>query len=120
MLKIDAKLFTVYHSETDNQTEWMNAVMKHYLWAFCNYMQNDWVKWVLSTEFSVNNALSAITLALPFLANSDQNPCLEFEPSESLLTDITAQFWVKLINVENFIKRIKELTEHLCDEMLIA
>ena len=31
MLKIDAKLFTVYHSETDDQTEWMNAVIKYYL-----------------------------------------------------------------------------------------
>ena len=31
MLKIDAKLFTAYHPETDDQTEWMNAVMEHYL-----------------------------------------------------------------------------------------
>ena len=120
MLKIDAKLFTVYHSETDDQTEWMNAVMKHYLQAFCNYMQDDWAKWVSDTEFSANNALSAITLALPFLVNSGQNPHLEFKSLKPLLTDITAQFWVKLINVENFTKRMKELTEHLHNEMLIA
>ena len=120
MLKIDAKLFTVYHPETDGQMEWMNTVMEHYLQAFCNYMQDDWAKWVLGAEFSANNAPSATTLASPFLANSGQNSHLEFEPSESLLTDITAQFWVKLINVENFTKRIEELTEHLHDEMLIA
>ena len=83
-------------------------------------MQDDWAKWVPGTEFFTNNALSAITLASPFLVNSGQNPHLEFEPSEPLLTDITAQSWVKLINVENFIKRMKELTEHLCNEMLIA
>ena len=120
MLKIDAKLFTAYHPETDNQTEWTNTVMKHYLQAFCNYMQDDWAKWVLGAEFSANNAPSAITLASPFLANSGQNPHLGFEPSESLLTDITAQSWVKLINVKNFTKRMKELTEHLHNEMLIA
>ena len=120
MLKIDVKLFTAYHPETDGQTEQINAVMKHYLWAFCNYMQDDWAKWVLGAEFSANNALSAITLASPFLANSGQNPHLEFKPSESLLTDITTQSWVKLINVENFTKRMKELTEHLHNEMLIA
>ena len=120
MLKIDAKLFTAYHSETDSQTEQMNAVMKHYLQAFCNYMQDDWAKWVSGAEFSANNAPSAITLASPFLANSGQNPHLGFEPPESLLTDITAQSWVKLINVENFTKRMKELTEHLHNEMLIA
>ena len=83
-------------------------------------MQNDWAKWVSGTEFSANNALSAITLALLFLINSGQNPHLEFKSLKSLLTDITAQFWVKLINVENFTKRMKELTEYLCNEMLIA
>ena len=31
MLKIDVKLFTAYHSETDGQTEQINTVMKHYL-----------------------------------------------------------------------------------------
>ena len=44
MLKIDAKLFTAYHSEMDGQTERVNAVMEYYLWAFVNYMQNDWAK----------------------------------------------------------------------------
>ena len=120
MLKIDAKLFTAYHSETDSQMEWMNTVMKHYLQAFCNYMQDDWAKWVPGAEFSANNAPSAITLASPFLVNSGQNPHLEFESPEPLLTDITAQSWVKLIDVENFTKRIEELTEHLHNEMLIA
>ena len=120
MLKIDAKLFTVYHPETDDQMKQMNAVMEHYLQAFCNYMQDDWAKWVPGAEFSANNTSFAITLASPFLANSGQNPHLGFEPSEPLPTDITAQFWVKLINVENFTKRMKELTEHLHDEMLIA
>ena len=83
-------------------------------------MQDDWAKWVLSAEFSANNAPSAITLVSPFLVNSGQNPHLEFESLKSLLTDITAQFWVKLINVKNFTKRMKELTEHLHNEMLIA
>ena len=31
MLRIDAKYFTAYHSETDRQTERPNAIMKHYL-----------------------------------------------------------------------------------------
>ena len=31
ILKIDAKLFTVYHPEMDGQTERVNAVMEHYL-----------------------------------------------------------------------------------------
>ena len=52
MLKIDAKLFTVYHSETDDQTEQTNTVIKHYLQAFCNYIQDDWANesWMLSSS----------------------------------------------------------------------
>ncbi len=30
------------------------------------------------------------------------------------------QAWNKLINVKEFIKKMKKLTEHLCDEMFIA
>ena len=67
-----------------------------------------------------NNALSAITLASSFLANSDQNSCLRFKPSESLVTDLTAQQQIKLLNIENFTKKMKDLTEHLRVEMLIA
>ena len=90
MLKIDAKLFTTYHLKTDGQTERVNAVMKHYLWAFVNYMQDDWVKWLSGAEFSVNNAFFSTTLAFPFLANSKQNPCLGFKPFEPLSVELTA------------------------------
>jgi len=41
MLKIDVKLSMMYHSEFDDQIEKINAVMKHYLQVFINYMQND-------------------------------------------------------------------------------
>ena len=44
MLKINIKLFIMYHSEMNKQTERVNAVMKHYFQAFVNYMQDDWVK----------------------------------------------------------------------------
>jgi len=41
MLKIDVKLSTMYHFEINDQIERINAVMKHYLRVFINYMQND-------------------------------------------------------------------------------
>ncbi len=120
MLKIDVKLSITYHFEIDDQIERINAIMKHYLQVFVNYMQNDWAKWLSEVEFIVNNTSSLITLASLFLINSDQNLRLDFKSSESLLKNFTFQVWNKLINVEKFIKKIKKLTEHLCDEMLIA
>ena len=113
MLRIDAKYFTAYHSETDEQTEHSNAIMKYYLQAFVNYMQDDWAKWIPGAEFAANNAPSAITLASLFLVNSDQNPHLRFKSPESLATDLTAQQQIKLLDIKNFTKKMKDLTEHL-------
>jgi len=90
MLKINAKLSMMYHSEIDDQIERVNAVMKHYLRVFVNYMQNDWAKWLSEVEFVVNNASSSITLASFFLINSSQNSRLDFKSSESLLENLTS------------------------------
>ncbi len=54
------------------------------------------------------------------MINLNQNLCLNFKSFESLLKNLTFQAWDKLINVKEFIKKMKKLTEHLCDEMLIA
>ena len=63
---------------------------------------------------------SVITLTSPFLVNSGQNPCLRFKSSEPLATDLTAQQQIKLLDIENFTKKMKDLTGHLRVEMLIA
>ncbi len=110
----------MYHFEIDDQIERINAVMKHYLWIFVNYMQNDWAKWLSEVKFIVNNASLLIILASFFLINLSQNSHLNFKFSESLLENLTFQARNKLINVKEFIKKMKKLTEHLCDEMLIA
>ena len=120
MLKIDVKLSTTYHFEIDDQIKKVNAVIKHYLRVFINYLQNDWVKWLSEVKFVVNNASSLITLASLFLINSKQNLRLDFESFESLLKNLTFQAQDKLINVKEFIKKMKKLTEHLRVEMLIA
>ncbi len=120
MLKINAKLLTMYYFEINDQIEKVNAVMKHYLWVFVNYMQNDWAKWLSEVEFVVNNTSSLITLKSFFLINLSQNSHLDFKFFKSLLKNLTFQAWNKLINVKEFIKKMKKLTKHLRDEMLIA
>ncbi len=120
MLKINVKLSMMYHSEINDQIEKVNAVMKHYLQVFINYMQNDWIKWLSEVEFIISNTSSSITLTSFFLINSSQNSCLNFKSFESLLKNFIFQAQNKLINVKKFIKKMKKLTEHLCDEMLIT
>ena len=94
--------------------------MKHYLQVFINYMQDNWAKWISGAEFTVNNASSAITLASLFLVNFSQNAHLEFKSSEPLVTDLTVQQWIKLLDIKNFTKKMKDLIKHLRVEMLIA
>ena len=64
-LKIDAKLSTGYHPETDGQTERANATMKYYLRAYVNYMQADWAQCLPGAEFASNNTDSSSILASP-------------------------------------------------------
>ncbi len=85
MLKINVKLSTTYYFKINDQIKRINAVMKHYLWIFINYMQNDWAKWLSEVEFIINNALLLITLTSFFLINSSQNSHLNFKSSEFLL-----------------------------------
>ncbi len=120
MLKINIKLLMMYYSEINDQIEKINAIMKHYLWIFINYMQNDWVKWLSKIKFIINNVSLSITLASFFLINLSQNSCLNFKFFKSLLKNFMFQAWNKLINVKEFIKKMKKLTEHLHDEMLIT
>ncbi len=54
------------------------------------------------------------------MINSSQNLCLNFKFSEFLLKNFMFQAQNKLINVKKLIKKMKKLTEHLHDEMLIT
>ena len=94
--------------------------MKHYFRAFVNYMQNDWIKWLFDVEFAINNVFSIIILVSFFLINSSQNSRLEFESFESLVTNIIAQQKIQLIDVENFIKKMKNFIVHFKEKMLIT
>ncbi len=90
MLKINIKLLMMYHFKINDQIKKVNAVMKHYLQVFINYMQNDWAKWLSEVEFIINNASLLITLTSFFLINLSQNLRLNFKFSESLLENLTS------------------------------
>ena len=79
MLKIDVRLFITYHFEIDEQTKRFNVVIKYYFRIFCNYMQNDWIKWLFNAKFFVNNVSFVNILVSSFLINCEQNSRLNFE-----------------------------------------
>jgi len=44
MLEIETKLLTIFHPQTDGQTERMNQELEQYLRFFTEYRQRDWLE----------------------------------------------------------------------------
>jgi len=78
-LDINLRLFTVYHSQIDDQSEQVNQNVERYLWFFCSYMQNDWAKLLLMIEFVDNNALFSVIFSISFFLNKDFHSRMSFE-----------------------------------------
>ena len=85
-----------------------------------NYIQNDWIKWFFDAEFFVNNVSFVNTLVSFFLINCEQNFRLNFEFFALFSINLIAQFRAQLIDVENFVKKMKEFIERFRDEMFVV
>jgi hypothetical protein len=48
--------------------------MEQYLQAHVNYLQDNWIDWLLLAEFAANNQASEITGVLPFFMNKGFDP----------------------------------------------
>src|SRR3979411_583979 len=78
-LKIEPRLSTAFHPQTDGQTERMNAVMEQHLRAYVNYLQDNWTDYLFLAEFAGNNQVSDTTTLSPFFANLGYHPRCDFE-----------------------------------------
>ncbi len=78
-LNINLQLFTVYHFQINDQSEWVNQNIEKYLWFFCLYMQNNWAKLLFMIEFINNNALFSIIFSISFFLNKDFHSRMSFE-----------------------------------------
>ncbi len=78
-LRITASLFTVYHSKIDDQTKWVNQDVERELRIYCNYMQNDWVKWISMMKFSDNFNIFLIISMTSFYFNKEFHSRMSFD-----------------------------------------
>ena len=113
-LKIEAKLSTPHHPETDGQTERLNAVLEQYLRTFVNYLQDDWEPQLPLAEFAGNNAASETTGLSPFFANYGFDPLWHFDFAAKHNDSPKSQ------DAKQLAQKIKEITDHLRSEMLRA
>ena len=69
ILEIQTKLSTAFHLQTDRQTEQINQELEQYLQFFIDHRQKDWLEWLASIEFTINNKVHSTTKVSSFIAN---------------------------------------------------
>jgi hypothetical protein len=112
MLKINVKLSTTFHSETNEQSEIANQEMKKYLRSYCNYQQNDWFTWLFMTEFASNAAILIFTELFAFMTNYEFESRMSFDSisneefvKERIQDKKASNIIDKMKNIWNFIKQ---------------
>jgi hypothetical protein len=75
-LGIKAHFSSVYHPQTDRQTEQMNPGIEQYLRAYAGMYQKDWVKWLPMAEFSYNNTIHSAMGTSPFRCLYGRDPVM--------------------------------------------
>jgi len=101
MLGIKSKLSTVFHPQTDRQTERTNQELEQYLRMFIDHRQEQWPEWLGTAEFAYNNKAHSSTRTSPFKANYGQDPRMGFEGRKK----------GKYAGAEKFVEKMKEIQE---------
>ena len=78
-MKVKRKLSTAFHPQTDGQTECQNQVLEHYLRAYADYRQDNWVSMLPAAEYAYNNSTHAVIGISPFYALYGLNPELAWD-----------------------------------------
>ncbi len=106
-LRITASLFTVYYLKINDQTKQVNQNVERELRIYCNYMQNNWVKWISMMKFSDNFNIFLIISIISFYFNKDFHSWMSFN---SNMTDYKIiHEWLKARKADDIIIWMKEL-----------
>ena len=98
-LEIEPRFSTAYHSETDGITERTNQWLEGFLRSFCNYSQDDWVKWLPIAKFCHNNQVNTATRKTAFKTIYGRHPKwsisdLEIDsPPAKAMSDAMQEIW---------------------------
>ncbi len=122
-LKIKVNLSTVYYLEINNQSKRANQDVERELQIYCNYMQNDWAKWLLMMKFDNNFNTFSTILMISFYFNKDFHSWMSFNSDTTdyettrqrietrKIDDIVTWMSELLIFNHQQLKKIKQITE---------
>ena len=115
-LGIKSNLSTAFHPETDGQSERANQDIKRGLRTYCNYMQDDWARWIPMLEFADNDNLSTSLGLSPFYFNHGFHPRMSFSPDCNSYE--TTRERLQATKADDIAKRMEELLEYGRSQLL--
>ena len=111
ILDIKCKLFTVFHSEIDEQIERVNQNIERQLRQYCNYIQNDWDVWLFMIEFANNNAISATIELSLFFVNKKFHSRMSF--SSNFISYVTTRKRLLIVKAKNIIETMQNILNYV-------
>ncbi len=115
-LSISLRLFIVYHSQIDDQSERVNQNVEWYLRFFCLYMQNDWFKWLLMIEFVDNNILSSVIFLTLFFMNKSFHPHMSFDLD--IIKYESTHERLQIAQIENIFNHMNKTLIFACEALI--
>ena len=121
--RITTSLSTVYHSEINDQLKQANQDVECKLRIYCNYMQNDWAKWLSMMKFSENFNIFLIISMISFYFNKEFYSRMSFDSDTTdykttykrlearKVDDIVVQMKELLIFNRQQLKKMKQIVE---------
>jgi len=107
-LRINHKMLTAYHSQTNEQSEQMNQTVEMYLRHYVNRNQNNWVQLLLTAQFAYNNTQNKTTEETSFWVNYEYN----LKVWQELWTH-KSQSQKAILNIAEIKKLHKDLTNRI-------
>ena len=106
-LNIKCNFFTIFHFQSNKSSKQINQNVEIHFRKYCNYMQDDWTKWLIMIEFSNNDRLSKVTKLIFFFANKNFHFRITFESDDITYNFIQKQLLVvKIKNIINIMINI--------------
>ena len=89
-MKMKCRLSTVFHSQTDEQTECQNQMLKHYIRCYCLDKQDNWASLLSLAEFAYQNETQTSIECSLFYAMYDYHSTIHYVEDDSRKEEMSA------------------------------
>ena len=89
-MKMKCRLSTVFHSQTDKQTEYQNQILKYYIRYYCLDKQDNWASLLSLTEFAYQNKTQILIEYNLFYAIYNYHSIIHYVENDSRKEEMSA------------------------------